>query len=148
MPPRLKGMTAGKTSIPEGRAYLPKVPGVFPGGSVEERRRSRVLGGIRPGCLHRDPAVGPAPWAGVTFQDFNEVLGGQKTLLTSSRSNGAGGRQALDLGDHVVDAGCEGAAEIVPSLGLATEVRLTCAHQNRMVCDGHSLERPIRGCIL
>jgi hypothetical protein len=78
----------------------------------------------------------------------SELLGGQKTLLASSRSKRAGGYQALDLGDHVVDAKCEGAAEIVPSLDRVTEIGITCAHQDRMVCDGQSLEHPIRGCVL
>jgi hypothetical protein len=72
---RLYARLAGVSSSPEGAARRPKVPGVLPGGSaegpaegpaeapaflagrcrrgwssrVENRRRSRVFGGIRPG---------------------------------------------------------------------------------------------------
>ncbi len=63
----------------------------------------------------------------VDFQGFSELSGGQKTVLTSSRSNRTGGCQASDLGDHVVDTRREGAAKIVPPLRLATEIGLTCA---------------------
>ncbi len=54
-PAVLYARLAGDSSIPEGAARRPKVPGVLPGGSAE---RPGVLPGsktVRPGCLYRDP---------------------------------------------------------------------------------------------
>jgi hypothetical protein len=97
----------------------------------------RAGGGNHPG-----PLVPAACW------DIRTLLGGQKTPLPQLRLEGAGGCQANDLGDHVVDARPDGIAQIVPSLGLAAELGVTCTHQDGLVRDGQSFEHPIRGSIL
>ena len=64
------------TSLPECPARRPKVPGVLPGGSVE------------------DPAKGPALSAGVISQGFSQVLGaaaGRSDLPTHAAEHEAMG---------------------------------------------------------
>ena len=54
-------------------------------GSAEGRRRSRVLGGIRPGCLHRDPCALPGPKVLVIVQGFSELLASLVTVIDGMR---------------------------------------------------------------
>ena len=90
--PLIVAPSGGPGASPYAPARRPKVPAFFPGGQPKTAER-------------------PANYAGrsargVISQDLCELLGGQNTLPTSSRSNRANGCQALDLGDHVVDAWC------------------------------------------